>query len=604
MPVRWGADPQVVELSGSTAELVEKYRRIRYRAPSMRFLLFSLPAFSSRVDRVVVSLQDPTERYRTSLNETIQLDLEREIGWWRTTDTLVRRSLVVNEDENASIAELLNQDAIRLVDGNLPLSVSARLGRIWRTDELSEAGAIEIEAANARSLIAQTSRVWYTPPADFHGGDELSVEMGTLKSTVAVRVLPVNDVPAIEFQMDQASVGWYSEPIMTLPAVRLDDTDQNDLLTVQVQAVNASLRTEDPNHPMFDGINLTESNATILELAASVGRLKFLFASRFIEVAPQACGRASGFLSAGLVKACVNDGVAANVCAEISFPRQPQYYAIDQGDAQGKTEIVAGESITLLDLFKVAERAPSSVELTLVLMLSTGSLRYGSSRCTDWHGPTLQASATGDDGGRPAGTYSVTAPDLECLNSALASSTLRTAKSDRRLAGIGLELLANSTRPMLHEETWVSIAPAVEPDRRIDVISIKQDSPIQARAGDRLELASFFALPLDSVTGDQHATGLLVDLMVACVACTWSYDYFVPRVSYEFAELPSSNLTLTGPIDAIAAGLKSLTFVANPVPNSSGGVESVTIAAHEHSVVPDAFDPVSVSVIVEEDPLR
>lgn len=591
--------PRALELSGTTAELVKKFRRVRYRAPSMRFLLLSLPTSSSRVDQVTVTLLDRTERYRTRLNETIQLDIEREGGWWSAVGEPVRRFLVVKEDESASIARLLNQEAIHLVGGNLSLSVSASHGQIRRADKGDEAGTVVIEAANARDLIAQSSSIWYTPVPDFHGFDELHAKLETLDFTISVQVLPVNDAPVIGFLADDSSAGWYDEPIMVLPSIVLDDPDDGDLLSVRVRAVNASIGAGDLTRPAFDGVSATQANATVLELGSSLERLRDLLASRLIEVAPHMCSLDSNHLCAGLVEVCVSDGIAEEVCAEVSFPAQPQYFSIDCQQEVGT--ITAGELTGLAGLFNLTERDPSIVELTLVLTLSAGSLHYELSSCANWYGPTWKPPAT-DGGIRSGARYVVTAPDLRCMSSALSTSTFQTVKSDGGLARIGLKLLANGTRFMVSKEVLVSIAPFVEPALGINIARVA-DAPVQAGAGDQLELAAFFALSLEAITGDQEA-GILADLTVACSACAWSYEYFVPRSSYEFAQLPSSNLMVTGPLAVMTAVLESLKFVVNPVPGSIDGAETVSLTLRRHSSTPASFNPVFVTVLVEEDPLR
>ncbi|RLN92907.1 hypothetical protein BBJ28_00006860 [Nothophytophthora sp. Chile5] len=523
-------------------------------------------------------------------------------------DLLVQRAIVSSEDEDVLIGKLLNLEAVADLGADTTLDIAAHNGAIYAVaggvhEKPSFTQHISLKDANLLRLLV--SQLRYVPKLNFNGIDQVDFKVRDQESTLYINVRPLNDPPQLKFNLEEMR-DWHSYPRLFLPSFQIDDPDENDQFQVDIRIDTGALRVIQLAGAEFDGttVELSPSMSSV-RMISTLDRLNKIFLQRLIEVLPASCRESSSILNycAAVIEVCVGDGTA-RVCDELHMPVQDPFYRITVSDWARKLNVTAGHALSVSTAFTVHEKFEARNLLALRIYVSAGFLQIEMPSCGDLR-DVLQSKSNGM-------TQMIYAPDVACLNAALASVHYQSAGGMHNATLIQLELFSEEMRFQANGTIHVEIVER-SPPKLLSATKILKDDVWYAKQDSYADLSSLVAASISDLSG-QEAEELskdgILELNVSCIGCQWNYDVFVPSVSYEFAQLPSSKLSFLGLGRSLNKVLASLQLVVDS--NPASGTETISLEVAQPS--PDSRQEaqlgwrevanISIPFVIQSAPLR
>ncbi|KAE9320247.1 hypothetical protein PF001_g5504 [Phytophthora fragariae] len=497
-------------------------------------------------------------------------------------EMLIREAIMTVEDTDMLIGGEVNLDAFAALKAGSTVDISVRNGVVYSVGDgvhLDASSKQQISTNDLQLLQSVMSNMRYAPNPNFNGIDEIDFSAQGLTAALYIYVQAENDPPKFEFDSSEMN-DWYKYPRMFLPSFRLDDPDKDQTFQVDILVDNGTLFVEQISTSAFDGVSVEfNSSLSSLRLTSGLDRLNTLFLQRLVEIVPKSCLQGTTPTScAALIELCANDGFIT-YCEKITLPQQDVFYHVVVTSWAKSLNITAGSSLNVFEAFKIQQRFDVVYDLLLRVHVSSGFFRVVAPNCGELRdfvsADTLQPSNLL---GMTQLTY---VGDAACLNKVLTTIQLQSPYGSNATVVISVELLSEEMRLLANESISVKVSHKRTPIQ----ISVVRTS------GDELWLtsldsyANLTSLVNVSLVADPETTidGAILELSVSCLHCQWKYRSFVPQVSYEYAQIPSTRLGFLGLFDSLRKVIASLQLA---VTNDSAAAEVIHLHMTPASPLP------------------
>ncbi|KAE9036592.1 hypothetical protein PR002_g7013 [Phytophthora rubi] len=497
-------------------------------------------------------------------------------------EMLIREAIMTVEDTDMLIGGEVNLDAFAALKAGSTVDISVRNGVVYSVGDgvhLDASSKQQISTNDLQLLQSVMSNMRYAPNPNFNGIDEIDFSAQGQTAALYIYVQAENDPPKFEFDSSEMN-DWYKYPRMFLPSFRLDDPDKDQTFQVDILVDNGTLFVEQISTSAFDGVSVEfNSSLSSLRLTSGLDRLNTLFLQRLVEIVPKSCLQGTTPTScAALIELCANDGFIT-YCEKITLPQQDVFYHVAVTSWAKSLNITAGSSLNVFEAFKIQQRFDVVYDLLLRVHVSSGFFRVVAPNCGELRdfvsADTLQPSNLL---GMTQLTY---VGDAACLNKVLTTIQLQSPYGSNATVVISVELLSEEMRLLANESISVKVSHKRTPIQ----ISVVRTS------GDELWLtsldsyANLTSLVNVSLVADPETTidGAILELSVSCLHCQWKYRSFVPQVSYEYAQIPSTRLGFLGLFDSLRKVIASLQLA---VTNDSAAAEVIHLHMTPASPLP------------------
>jgi len=501
----------------------------------------------------------------------------RFVGDTRPPEVLAKDAMLAFEDADVLIGGAVNLEAFEDLAANAIVSINAHNGVLYAAAdgvEMDASSEQRISSNDIRHLQSVMSTLRYSPTPDFNGIEEIDFTMESQKSTLYIYVQAQNDPPSMAVNSEEAT-DWFTYPRMFLPSFRVDDPDENDLLSVEIRADNGSWLVDQMATSTFDGVTVElNASSSSVRFTSRSGKLNTIFQQRLVEFVPKVCtiNSTTQLSCSAEVEVCIDDGTAG-ACQELTLPEQERFYRIVVLDSAKYMNVSAGSYLNLSQVFEIHQRFDVMNELFLRVRVSSGDIHIDKLNCGELRDVVgLEALQPSD---RVRRIQTIHAPDAECLNRALTSVQLRNTDRAKSIV-VQLELVSDERHLLANGSASVSVTSNLVPMR---IRAVRKNADLWVvRPGTYANLTSLVAASVVAdpavSPADESAGEIALELNVSCSGCHWIYETFVRRVSYEFAQVPSSNLRFLGLSKSLNEVLATLKLTINST--SSAEAEALT----------------------------
>ncbi|KAG2932339.1 hypothetical protein PC117_g13172 [Phytophthora cactorum] len=489
----------------------------------------------------------------------LQLKLAGDI--W-LSDMLARETIVGFEDTDMLISDEIILDWFAHLAEDDTIIISVQSGAVYAAADLVHMEASDehrINAGDVRYLRSVMSNLRYIPSSNFNGIDEIHFKTQNQESTLYIYIQAENDPPEFKFNAEELK-DWYKYPRKFIPTFQIKDPDDNHVFQVDIRADNGSLSLDQISSLSFDGVTVElSSSSSSLRMTSSLSRLNTIFLQRLVEVVPNNCVKEETMrvYCDASIEICVDDG-SISVCQELRLPQQELFYRVTVPDWTKSLNVSLGSSLNLSNAFEIHQRFDAMFDLILRVHVSSGFVLIDVPNCAELRdvadsNPHQRSALTGV-------TQTIYTRDIACLNEALATLQLQSAYSVNNSVIVQLELFSDDMKLLADESIIVNVTDKVLP-RRISSLRATDDKPWLVTTGSYANLlslanVSISADPVGTLRNESNEDVLQLDIF--CSKCKWKYQEFVPRVSYEFAQIPSSKLRFLGLMDSLNEALRTL----------------------------------------------
>ncbi|KAG4236456.1 hypothetical protein PC116_g15455 [Phytophthora cactorum] len=504
----------------------------------------------------------------------LQLKLAGDI--W-LSDMLARETIVGFEDTDMLISDEIILDWFAHLAEDDTIIISVQSGAVYAAADLVHMEASDehrINAGDVRYLRSVMSNLRYIPSSNFNGIDEIHFKTQNQESTLYIYIQAENDPPEFKFNAEELK-DWYKYPRKFIPTFQIKDPDDNHVFQVDIRADNGSLSLDQISSLSFDGVTVElSSSSSSLRMTSSLSRLNTIFLQRLVEVVPNNCVKEETMrvYCDASIEICVDDG-SISVCQELRLPQQELFYRVTVPDWTKSLNVSLGSSLNLSNAFEIHQRFDAMFDLILRVHVSSGFVLIDVPNCAELRdvadsNPHQRSALTGV-------TQTIYTRDIACLNEALATLQLQSAYSVNNSVIVQLELFSDDMKLLADESIIVNVTDKVLP-RRISSLRATDDKPWLVTTGSYANLlslanVSISADPVGTLRNESNEDVLQLDIF--CSKCKWKYQEFVPRVSYEFAQIPSSKLRFLGLMDSLNEALRTLELTMTF--SSGSGAETI-----------------------------
>ncbi|ETP13670.1 hypothetical protein F441_11245 [Phytophthora nicotianae CJ01A1] len=562
-------DPRALVLKGLIWDLNLALRSVKYKFEIHRKTQIPLTA------SVKVHVEGGTTQ-ENNLRSSAVLQL-KFIGNTRLLHMLVRDTIVGFEDTEIPIGDEINLDGFADLTGDGIIIISVHNGAVYAAaDSVNiEASAKQrVNTSDKSYLRSVMSNLRYISNPNFNGIDEIHFKTQTHESVLYIYIQAENDPPEFTFNSGELK-DWYKYPRTFIPTFQLKDPDDDQTFQVDIHEENGSLSLDQISSRSFDGVTVEFSSlSSSLRMTSSLSRLNTILLQRLIEVIPHNCVKDDSMrVNCGVsIEICIDDG-SDSVCQELRLPQQELFYRVTVPDWAKSLNVSMGSSLNLSNAFEVRQRSDAMSDLLLRVHVSSGSVRIDVPTCAE-----LRDVVDANQQQRSALTgvsQTIYARDIACLNEALATLQLQSAYNENNSLIVQLELFSDDMKVLADGSIIVKVTDKILPWRIISVRAT-HDKPWVVTIGKYAKLSSLVNISIvaDPVgTFRNESNENVLQLNVSCSMCEWKYQEFVPRVSYEFAQIPNSKLTFIGLMGSMNEVLKTLELML--AINSDSGTETV-----------------------------
>ncbi|GMF43400.1 unnamed protein product [Phytophthora fragariaefolia] len=487
-------------------------------------------------------------------------------------DLLIREAIATYEDTDTILGGELNLSAFSALKGKTSISITAHNGVVYPSCDAVQLAAsrnLQISTNDTHLLYLVMSSLHYLPNPDFNGIDEIDFNIQNQTTTLFVNVQAENDPPNIRFVSEDEMKDWYKYPRMFLPSFQLDDPDEKQLLQVDIHAINGTISVEQLSTSAFDGVSI-ESNSPLssLRLISDLAHLNSLFLQRLVEIVPEICSKkATSIICAAVIELCVSDGSVKH-CEELYLPEHALFYHVTVISGAKNLSVIGGSSFSMSDIFEIHQKFDAVHEVLLRGYVSSGFFRVTNPSCGE-----LRASIT-PDASQSAGLLELPqvafAADSTCLNKVLPTIQVQTSYDSNATVIVQVDILTENMRLLAHGSASVSVTVKTA-SVQIHAVLANGDSPWLTRRDNYINLTSLLNISIVA-DSDSIADTDVLELSITCQDCQWKYLSFVPRVSYEHAQIPNSRLRFLGSHDSLINVIETLKLA---ITNASAGEDVI-----------------------------